>query len=100
MRPKNTTPISELRKERKRLKRVIETFLLETQLGDNPLTKETWCLKAKLDKCYLSAILTDKTVKRRVGEKGAIKLANAVCKREIKVTRADLRPDLFLKLGD
>jgi len=95
MRPKNTTPINELKAERKRLEKVIETFLLESKLSGKTLTKENWCLKAKLDKCYISVVLTDKTFQRRIGAKSAKKLAKAVCRRAIKVTKADLRPDLF-----
>ncbi len=92
---KNKSSINELRTERKRLERVIETFLLESKLSGDTLTREMWCLKADLDKCYLSVVLTDKTFTRRIGKKSAIKLANAICRRKNKLTRTDLRPDLF-----
>lgn len=95
MRPKNTTPIKELKAERKRLEKVIETFLLESKLYGKPLTKQDWCLKAKLDKCYISVVLTDKTFQRRIGEKAATKLCKAVGRRSIKINKSDLRPDLF-----
>lgn len=95
MRPKNKATINELKAERKRLQKVIETFLLESKLNNTPLTKEGWCTKAKLAKCYLSVVLTDKTFERRIGRKSAIALSNAVSKRAVKVTKADLRPDLF-----
>lgn len=93
--PRNTTPISELKKERKRLIAVIETFLLATKLSGKPLHKESWCVKAGLSKCYLSSVLTDKTFKRRISKNAAIKLSKVVCKRGIKISKEDFRPDLF-----
>ena len=96
MRPKNTTPISELKEERKRIIKVIDDFLLATRINGKTLTKERWCNKAGLDKCFLSVVLTDKTFTRRIGKKAAISLARAVSRRtDVKVTKADLRPDLF-----
>lgn len=100
MRPKNTTPLKDLKAERKRLETVIETFLLQTKLDGNKLTREAWCVRAGLDKCLLSVVLTDKTFTRRIGKKAAISLSNVVSSRKNKLSRADLRPDLFLKLGD
>ena len=95
MRPKNTTSLKDLKAERKRLETTIETFLLQTKLDGKKLTREAWCLKAGLDKCLISVVLTDKTFTRRIGKKAAISLANAVSWRKVKLTRADLRPDLF-----
>jgi len=95
MRPKNTTLIKELKAERKRLEVVIETFLLQTKLDGKKLTREAWCLLAGLDKSLLSVVLTDKTFTRRIGKKAAISLENVISRRKVKLTKADLRPDLF-----
>lgn len=95
MRPKNTTSLKDLKAERKRLETTIETFLLQTKLDGKKLTREAWCLKAGLDKCLISVVLTDKTFTRRIGKKAAISLANAVSRRKVKLTKSDLRPDLF-----
>ncbi|MHA1832465.1 MAG: hypothetical protein ACTSV7_00620 [Candidatus Baldrarchaeia archaeon] len=95
MQPKNTTSISALKAERKRLTTAIEIFLLKNKLDGKTLTKEDWCLKSNLDRCYLSVILTDKSFKRRISERAAIKLVNAVCRRKNKIYLPELRPDLL-----